>query len=154
MDLKEIINQVRSYSRDFNGTIFREEDIILFANEGVDRIVQVFPILSNMPYLVEKEDFPGHIPLSYHHLLSIYSVSRLFSQDERHYEATNYMNEFEIKLEEFKEKVDNGEVQLRDPETGEVLEGSLGTDYVVDNYFLPNRRKRGNFDTFDDLGDY
>jgi hypothetical protein len=143
MDKRQLIQSVRSYARDFNGTIFREEDISLFLNEGIDRIKQVLPMLNNMPYLFNDEDFPGHIPIEYHHLLSVYAVARLFSQDERHYESATYMNEFEVKLDEFVSKVENGDVLLLDPETGEDLfANNHNVDYVVDNYFLPNVNQR------------
>lgn len=135
MNLKMIHTKVRSLARDFNNTIFRQEDITLFANEGIDRFIQVLPELNNIPYLMNEDDIVQIIPREYTGLLATYSVSRLFMQDERHYEATTFMNEFETKLAEFKEKVDNGEIELTDPTTGQPIEKIYPEDYVTDNYF-------------------
>src|SRR5690606_8327107 len=118
MNLKSISAKVRAHARDFNNTIFRQEDIVMFANEAIDRFIQVLPQLNNIPYLENDEDIVQIIPREYVHVLSTYAVARLFMQDERHYEATTFMNEFELKLAEFKEKVENGEIVLTDPETG------------------------------------
>jgi len=136
-----LIRKVRAHARDFNDTIFRKEDITMFLNEAIDRIIQVLPALNNMPYLVSENDIVEYIPREYVHLLANYSVARLYSQDERHYEATTFMNEFELKLAELKEKIENGEVEIIDPHTGDVLDTSIAIDYVTDNYFF-NRRGR------------
>lgn len=134
-NLKTLRDRVRVHGRDFNNTIFRTSDIDLFINEGIDRIIQIMPQLSNIPYLVSNDDIVQIIPREYAHMLSVYSVSRLMAQDERHYEATAFMNEFETKLAELFEKVANGDVVLTDPETGKPIDISLPTDHVVDNYF-------------------
>lgn len=141
----DLRKKVRSLARDFNETIFRQTDITLFLNEGIDRFVQVLPELSNIPYLVADEDAVEIIPREYVHLLCNYCVSRLFSQDERHYEASTFMNEFEVKLSEFHEKVLNGEIILIDPASGEQIETNLPVDYVVDNYYFGT----GEFDSED-----
>lgn len=135
MNLKNLRIKVRAHARDFNNTIFRTQDIDLFLNEGIDRIIQVIPQLVNMSYLENEDDMVEIIPREYSHMLATYATSRLFGQDERHYEATTFMNEFELKLNEFKEKVQNGEVILLDPITGENLETDLPMDYVSDVYF-------------------
>lgn len=135
MRLIDLVNKTRVHARDFNATIFRKEDIVLFINEAIDRFIQVLPQLSNMPYLYNDEDIMEMIPREYVHLLTNYAVSRLYAQDERHYEASTMMNEFEVKLEEFRQKVENGEITINDPTTGEPISITLPTDYVVDNYF-------------------
>lgn len=137
MNLKMLRAKVRSHARDFNNTIFRQEDIDLFLNEGIDRFIQVLPQLSNVPYMVGENDVVQVIPREYVHLLSNYAVSRLFSQDERHYEATTFMNEFEAKLDEFKQKVENGEIELIDPDTGLPLDTDIAVDYVTNAYYRP-----------------
>lgn len=133
--LRLLREKVRVHGRDFNNTIFRQSDIDLFINEGIDRIIQIMPQLSNIPYLVNDNDIVQIIPREYTHMLSVYSVGRLMAQDERHYEATNFMNEFEAKLEELREKVLTGEVMLIDPETGQPIDISLSNDSVTNNYY-------------------
>lgn len=132
--------KVRSLARDFNNTIFRQEDITMFLNEGIDRFIQVIPELNNIPYLDADDDLVNIIPREYVHLLASYAVSRLFSQDERHYEATTFMNEYEAKLDEFKQKVENEEITLVDPDTGEQINKVYDVDYVNDTYFYSNKR--------------
>lgn len=139
MNHANLRTKVRAHARDFNGTIFRQEDITLFLNEGIDRMIQIMPQLSNMTYLVEDEDLVTIIPKEYSHLLANYCIARLMNQDERHYEATTFMNEFEIKFAEFKEKVENGEIELLDPITGDSLASTLPVDYVTNAYFHPIR---------------
>lgn len=140
MNLKDLHARVRAYARDFNNSIFRKEDITAFLNEGIDRIIEVLPQLSNMAYLEGDEDVVQIIPREYNYLLAVYATARLFLQDERFYESTTYMNEFETKLDEFRTKVLNGEITLFDPTTNEPLEpDTLPVDYVTDNYFF----KRG-----------
>lgn len=145
MNLKMLHQKVRAHGRDFNDTIFRREDITMFINEGIDRFIQVLPHLQNINYLEFDEDVPNLIPKEYVHLLANYAVARLFAQDEQEYKATVMMNEFELKLEEFKEKVENGEVEIIDPDTGDLLDVSLEVDYVDDTYFF-KRRGRGQFE--------
>jgi hypothetical protein len=135
MNLKMLRTKVRAHARDFNNTIFRQEDIDLFLNEGIDRIIQVLPQLNNISYLVDEGDVVNIIPREYSHLLASYAVARLFSQDERHYEATNFMNEFETKISELKTAIENRDVKLIDPDSGEELILDLEVDYVTDNYF-------------------
>lgn len=136
----DLIKKVRAHARDFNDTIFRKEDITLFLNEAIDRVIQVLPAFNNMAYLVDDDDFVSYLPREYTHLLSTYSVARLYSQDERHYEASTFMNEFELKLDELKERIENGEIEIIDPDTGVPLDTSIATDYVVDKYFSKHRR--------------
>lgn len=124
----DLIQRVRSITRDLSNSIFREQDITAFINEGIDRFKQYIPEFSNMDYLYENTSTPTHLPSQYHHLLAVYCCSRCFSQDERHYQATTMMNEFETKLEELKAAIDGGSVVIIDPETGE----SVSTEYATD----------------------
>lgn len=135
MNLKQLRSRVRAHARDFNNSIFRQEDIDAFLNEGIDRIIQIMPQLNNIPYLDTEEDVVAIIPREYAHLLASYAVSRLYAQDERHYEAGTFMNEFETKFDELMKKVENGEIELTDPSTGETITFDLPTDYVQDTYF-------------------
>lgn len=131
----ELVARVRSITRDLSNSIFREIDIVDYINEGIERVRQVIPELVNMKLLTEGGQTPEMLPEQYHHLLAVYSASRCFGQDERHYQASNYMNEFEAKLEELSVAIESGRVVIIDPDTGEPIKDSYEPDYVVNNYF-------------------
>ena len=133
-----LVARVRALTRDFSNSIFREADIIAFLNEGLERFKQAIPEFRTEIKFENNDSEPKLIPSFYHHILAVYSASRCFSQDERHYQATILMNEFEVKLEELKSKIESGEIVILDPETGEPITRYNDTDYVRDNYF--NRR--------------
>lgn len=126
----EIIQRVRALTRDFSNSIFREQDIIDFINEGINRFKQVIPELNGLERLLAQQQEPTLIPDQYHHLLAVYSASRCFGQDERHYQATTLMNEFEAKLDELKQAIGNGDIQIIDPDTGESIVTENENDYV------------------------
>lgn len=126
----EIIQRVRALTRDFSNSIFREQDIIDFINEGINRFKQVIPELNGLERLLAQQQEPTLIPDQYHHLLAVYSASRCFGQDERHYQATTLMNEFEAKLDELKQAIENGDIQIIDPDTGESIVTENENDYV------------------------
>lgn len=130
----DLVYRVRRITRDFNASIFHNKDIIDFINEGIDRFKQIIPEFADMVYLVNDSDEPILLPSPYHHLLAVYSASRCFAQDERHYQATTMMNEFEVKLEELKQKIEVGELVIYD-ESGNAVEVTYEPDYVVDNYY-------------------
>jgi len=134
MSLFDITQRVRAYTRDFTRSIFREEDVRSYSNEAIERIIQQVSELRGMKLLVMNEDKPILLPSQYHYLIAIYSSSRLFAQDERHYQATTLMNEFEYKISQLKTAIENGEVIILD-ENGNIVESSLPIDYVDDIYF-------------------
>ena len=130
MKRSELIRRVRSITRDFSNSIFREQDIIDYINEGINRFKQVIPIFKSVPKLLDQNQEPEPIPEEYQHLLSIYSASRCFMQDERHYQSTVLMNEFETKLDELKQAIENGDIVITDPKTGEEIVSTNEMDYV------------------------
>ena len=126
-----LIARVRSLTRDFSNSIFREADIVSFLNEGVERFKQAIPQFRNEVTLENNNSEPLLIPSYYHHILSVYASSRCFSQDERHYQSTTLMNEFETKIDELNQKIQNGEIVIIDPETGnEIGVSDNNIDYV------------------------
>lgn len=127
----DLIQRVRAITRDLSNSIFREQDIVAFINEGIDRFKQYIPELINMGYLYENTAIPQYLPTQYHQLLAVYCCSRCFSQDERHYQATTMMNEFETKLEELKAAIDGGTVIIVDPATGVAVETENQVDQVT-----------------------
>lgn len=139
MNRLEINRRVRANTRDLSNSIFRESDIIDWINEGIDRIKQLIPEMEGMTYLLESDSIPSYLPSQYHHLLAVYTTSRCFGQDERHYQATTYMNEFEAKLDELKQKIESGDISITDPDGNPVDSGGENTvEYVKDIYFEKN----------------
>ena len=135
MNRLDLIGRVRSLTRDFSNSIFRESDIVDYINEGINRIIQVIPELSGLSELTDNAQSPDLLPKQYHHLLALYSASRCFGQDERHYQASNFMNEFETKLDEMKVSIEEGRIKIIDPQTNQPINSTYESDYVVDNYF-------------------
>lgn len=129
MDRLKIIQRVRTLTRDFTNSIFREQDIIDFINEGIGRFTQVIPELKGLKELHSNTAKPTLLPPAYRHLLAIYSASRCFGQDERHYQATTLMNEFEVKLEELKSNIESGAVVIIG-EDGKPVVSDIMVDYV------------------------
>lgn len=142
----ELIRRVRNLTRDLSNSIFREEDIIDYLNEGVNRCKQILPELKGMKKLVDQMQEVEILPEEYHDLLSAFSASRCFSQDERHYQATTFMNEFETKMQELQVKVQNGEVVLVGTDGIPVPTSGSSTEYVRDIYFS----KSSSFSDFDE----
>lgn len=130
MKRSDIVARVRTVTRDFSNSIFREQDIVDFINEGVDRFVQYIAEFAGMDYLLTRDAIPNLLPNQYHHLLAVYASARCFSQDERHYQATTLMNEFETKLEELKSGIEGGQITIVDPETGTTITPNYESDYV------------------------
>ena len=130
----ELIMRVRSLTRDLSNSIFREIDIVNYINESIDRIKQLIPELRDMNYLLGRDEVPILLPGRYHHLLSIYSASRCFGQDERYYQSTSFMNEFETKFDELRMSIESGGVIIVDASGNEVIVLET-TSYVKDIYF-------------------
>lgn len=104
----------------------------MFLNEGIERFKQYIPEFSDMELLILDEDEPILLPEPYQHLIALYAAARCFDQDERHYQATTHMNEFEVKLDELKTRIEIGEIKID-------VSVNLENDYVVDNYFSSNK---------------
>ncbi len=130
MNRLKLIQRVRSMTRDFTNATFRESDIVDFINEGINRFKQIIPEVKKEEKLLVNQQSLKYIPEEFHELLAIYSTSRCFSQDERHYQATTLMNEFEVKLDELREAIDNGLYKIIDPDTGEEITMGLEAEYV------------------------
>lgn len=135
MNLQGLINKVRSFTRDFNGSIFRENDVIDFLYEAIDRVRERVPELDKMVYPPDKQTEIALMPNQYHNLLSIYSASRCMFQDEQDYRAGTLMNEFETKLEEMVGRIADGSITILDPATGQPIIPAYVEDAVKDVYF-------------------
>lgn len=134
MNRLQLTQRVRSLARDFSNSIFREQDIIDYINEGIDRCRQITPEFDGMTYLLSNSSSPILLPSAYHHLLAVYSSSRCYAQDERNYQASTLMNEFEVKMEDLRIKIENGEVVITDT-NGNVVTRDNDIDYVDSSYF-------------------
>ena len=135
MNFLDLQLRVRALTRDLSSAIFRKVDVGSFINEGIDRIQQVLDVFDGMEYLTNDKDEPKLLPKKYHHLLAVYCSSRLFHQDEQHYQAGTLMNEFESKLDDLRMKIENGEIIITDPKTGEpILPSESAVDYVYNVY--------------------
>lgn len=130
MTLKTLIDRVRQYTRDTTGSLFTQDDIVSFINEGVDRTKR-YVYFKNMYYLTSLTDEPNLLPEQYHHLLAIYAASRCFTQDEQHAIAQQFMNEYEFKTQELDLLINDGDL---------VIEGVENVGVEFDNvknvYFL------------------
>lgn len=135
MNRLELILRTRSLVRDISNSFFRESDVIDYLNEGIERIGQVIPELREMPLLLNREAPVTRLPRQYHHLLALYSASRLCTHDERHYQAGTFMNEFETKLSVLAQDVMNGEIEIKD-ENGNLVEVNRKNDHVRNDYFF------------------
>lgn len=135
MNTRQIKDRIKSLTRDFDGMVFREADLNMYINEAIDRISGCIPELKGMKHIKASDDKPILLPDNYHYLIAVYGASRCFSQDERHYQAGTLMNEFEIKLDELKTRVEAEEEFIYD-ENGNRVKFFTDTDYVVDNYFF------------------
>lgn len=148
MEQVTLTRRVRSYTRDFTDSIFRDQDIYDFINEGINRAKQVIRELRGMKTLSTRTQKVTHLPPEYQEILALYAASRCFTQDERHYQASNLMNEFEFKLANLKEDIINGEIVILDG-SGNVVDSIYQEDYVRDNYFT-KRRGSGQFNYVDE----
>ena len=111
MTLKDMITRVRQYTRDITGSLFTQDDIIAFINEGVDR-TRRYKYFKDMKYLTSLSDEPILLPSEYHHLLAIYGASRCFTQDEQHAIAQQFMNEYEFKTQEVELLIEDGDLEI------------------------------------------
>ena len=134
MNRDEIVSEVRNFVRDGARAVFTDVAIINHINGGVQRIRQRIPMLSGMVNLTERNQSLILLPIEYHGWLVLYASSRCFFVDERHYQAGNMMNEFEVKLDELKAALLNGDVTIING-NGEAIVIPINNDYVVDNYF-------------------
>lgn len=135
MNQLDLIKRSRVYVRDLTNSFFREQDVTAYINEAIERVGQVIPELENMELLYSHQQEVTHMPRHYQHLLALYASARLCSQDERHYQAGVFMNEFETKLSSLADDILSGDIEIIDPETGEVIDGSIPYGYVQNNYF-------------------
>lgn len=132
MTLKNLIDRIRAYTRDTTGSLFTQDDIIAFINEGIDR-TRRYKSFRDMEHLISLSDEPKYLPSQYHHLLAIYGASRCFTQDEQTYLAEQFMNEYEYKTQEVELLINSGELSIegvnKDDEAFDGVKNVYFTDY-------------------------
>ena len=133
MTFKELIDRVHNYTNDTTGTLFPSTMVKGFINEAIDRLKQIKE-LEGMSYLASDTDVPDLLPNYYHYLLSVYGASRCFSQDEQHYQAQTYMDEFSNLKTILELGIKDGSIIITD-NSGEAISNTYEFDYVVDVYF-------------------
>lgn len=135
MNRLQLMQRARSLTRDLGNSFFREEDVVNYVNEGIERIKQRIPSLRQMPLLNDHLQKVDYLPEHWHHLIAVYCASRLCTHDERHYQAGTFMNEFETKLDELLADINNGDEIITDPD-GNVVPLKPTDAYVKNNYFF------------------
>lgn len=133
MNLIELMNKVRRYTRDTTGSLFASEDIQDFLNEGIDRI-RAIPELRNMVKLQTNTDEVNLLPDEYQYFIALYGASRCFTQDEQHYQAEQFMSEFESKLYNLEKDIGSGKIEIKDP-SGNTIVDTSRFDAVENVYF-------------------
>lgn len=135
MNKVQLRNRTRQYLNETSGGgIWKDSDINAFMDEAIDRLSHI-PHLIDMDYLDGDDDVPAYLPKRYHYLISVYASARCFEQDDSHYKATEKMNEFEVKMEELQNGINDGSIVIRDPDGNVVdIDEELYADYVRDVY--------------------
>ena len=132
LTLNDLINRVNSYAG-ASASLFTDSDKQDFINEAIDRTRKISE-LRNMVYLTLSSQEPILLPEQYHHLLSVYAVSRCYTQDEQSSLAQMFMNEFEAKLDELENGIKNGSIIIYD-ENNCIVVSDDSIDNVKDVYF-------------------
>ena len=133
MTLNDLVARVRSYTRDTTGTLFELSDIENFINEGIDKLRQI-KALETMATLISDEQSVDLLPPQYHYCLAVYSASRCFSQDEQHYLAQTFAEEFNGLYDLIELGIKEGTIVITDS-GGNVLNDDISLDGVTNVYF-------------------
>lgn len=133
MTLSDLITRVRSYTRDTTGTLFTASDVKDFINEAIDKLRQIKE-LENIKHLSNDSDVIVLLPSQYHYMTAVYSASRCFSQDEQHYQAQTYMDEFMGLFSLVELGIKEGTISIYD-ENGQIIRDTHEPDSVENVYF-------------------
>lgn len=133
MTLSDLITRVRSYTRDTTGTLFTASDVRDFINEAIDKLRQIKE-LENIKHLSNDSDVIVLLPSQYHYMTAVYGASRCFSQDEQHYQAQTYMDEFMGLFSLVELGIKEGTISIYD-ENGQIIRDTHEPDSVENVYF-------------------
>ena len=134
MTLNDLVNRVRSYTRDTTGTLFTASDVKDFINEGIDKLSQIKQ-LEGMNYLKEDSSVPNLLPSNYHYSLAVYGASRCFAQDEQHYASQTYMDEFTALYNLIELGIKEGTIVIIDGNGNSIVD-EKDFDGVTNVYFI------------------
>jgi hypothetical protein len=129
MTRNDLVRRVRAHTRDFNSVSFRQDDIIAYINEAIERVRQLVPQCMGMVPLLANLQEPILLPVQYQHLLAVYAAARCYGQDDRAYQASTLMNEFEVKLDEMIRNINSGDLVIVD-ENGDEVEYDGKKEYI------------------------
>ena len=136
---KELVERVHNYTNDTTGTLFPSTMVKGFINEAIDRLKQIKE-LETMEYLSNDGDVPNLLPNYYHYALAVYGASRCFSQDEQHYQAQTYMDEFLNLMGILELGIKEGNIIITDG-NGNAINNLSDFDYVRNIYFTKSGDK-------------
>lgn len=142
MNRAEIRDRVYIYTRDPQRNLYPERSVYEFINEGISRCRTYIDEFYDMPFLKYNTDIPQLLPVEYHHLLALYSAARCFDMEERFYQATQKMNEFEIKLDELRTRIRNGELIIID------AEGNPRNTLMSQDEYVSTKEYWGDFNVY------
>ena len=74
------------------------------------------------------------LPSQYHYMTAVYGASRCFSQDEQHYQAQTYMDEFMGLFSLVELGIKEGTISIYD-ENGQIIRDTHEPDSVENVYF-------------------
>lgn len=133
MTFNDLISRIRSYTRDTTGTLFSLSDLQDFINEGIDKLKQINS-LENMKYLKDNQDVPNLLPPQYHYSLAVYGASRCFSQDEQHYLAQVFAEEFNGLYDLIDLGIKEGTIVISDDNGNQINDSNI-FDGITNVYF-------------------
>lgn len=137
--LAKAITKTRRYLKDSSESVWTNNDIKDFINEGMLLIKRTIP--EYFYDLVEVYDDAVIIQLEayYKDMPCIYAASRCFEQDEQHYRATQKRNEFESQLEDMDSQI-RGSIEYSDKIANPLNPyfDRMEMDYVRDVYYTNN----------------
>lgn len=134
MNLQDLIQLTRVYTRDVDSNIFDTATITLFINQSIDRIKQ-FNVFKTMTKLSALTDEVKLMPSEYHYLLALFASSRLFDIDQRYSEGSDKRNEFEYYYGQLIEEIQCGTVVILNDLLIPIIDTTDAIDYVTDEYY-------------------
>jgi hypothetical protein len=137
--MEQAVARTRRYLKDVTTSVWSDEEIIDFVNEGILIIKRSIPeyFYDLTEIFVKTETIV--LDDEYKFLPCIFAASRCFEQDEQHYRAVQRRNEFESMLGDMKEEIINSyKYEEKVAKSDNPYATKLEMDYVVDVYFNNN----------------
>lgn len=134
--MAQAIARTRRYLKDQTTSVWSDEEIMDFINEGISAVKRKIPeYFYDLLEIFIKAD-TINLDGEYKTLPCIFAASRCFEQDEQHYRAVQRRNEFESLLEEMDSQIrDSYKYEEKVAASDNPYATNLDMDYVVDVYF-------------------